>query len=83
MQLENLMNAIQNLCDSARAWLSDLFNFDPKNRSRQLIPIRHEQSKPARNMNHQDYESNLIKLLFIIATTLLLFFFGAKLLFDH
>jgi len=83
MQFENLMNAIQNLCDSVFAWLSNLFNFDPKDRSQQLIPIRHEQNKSSHNINHHDYELNLLKLLFIIVTTLLLFFFGAKLLFDH
>ncbi len=83
MKFKDLVNTTKDLCKDLFIWVSNLFNFDQEDRSQQLIPIRHEQNKPSRNIYHHNYELNLLKLLFIIVTMLLLIFLGSNLLFDH
>ena len=81
------MNRIfKTLCDqfdNLLNWLSKLFDVDLNDRPKQLIPVRHDQNKPARNINQNNYEEKLLKLALLVVTLLLLALTGVNIAFDH
>lgn len=83
MKRHNLFSTVRNFWEALLNWLTELFNFDSEDRPQQLIPVQHDLKKPMRNLNHQNYELNLLKLILLIVTTAILMFLGTNLILDH
>ncbi len=83
MKLHNWVITVKNYWEALLNWLSELFSFDAEDRPGQLIPVQYDPKKPMKNLNHQNYELNLLKLILMIVTTALLLFLGINLILDH
>ena len=81
--MHQIWQAVLNFIDNVINWFDNLFDIDPNDRPKQLIPVRHDKSKPAKNINHNNYEKKLLKMFFLFITMLLLMLVGANLGFDN
>lgn len=78
MRITEVFNTLENWLRCLVCWVRDFFNPDPAGKPKQLIPVEIDAKKRPKPFYHQDYDSNLLKMMLIIIATIIMMLIAGR-----